>query len=96
MKIIPEPGEDILEAVERGVPRDAEHWEEMEGKERQPEGWGCSAGGRPKRTTRTMASGTRRRSISRARWAGARCPSEHKRPQGYPSNYSTVSIERLG
>ena len=96
MEINLEPGEDILEAVERGVPSDAEHSEEIEGKERQPEGWGCSAGGRPKRTTRTMASGTSRRSISRARWAGARCPSEHKRPQVYPSNYSTVSIERLG
>ena len=39
--------------------------------------------------------GTSRTSISRARWSGACCPSEHKRPQAYPSNYPTVAIERL-
>ena len=31
----------------------------------------------------------------RARWEGARCPSEQKRPQVYRPNFSTVSIERL-
>ena len=63
MEINPEPGEDILEAVERGVSSNAEHSEEMERLERQPEDWRRSASGRPRRTTRTMASGTSRRSI---------------------------------
>ena len=31
----------------------------------------------------------------RARWEGARCPSDQKRPQVYRPNFSTVSIERL-
>ena len=31
METNPEPGEDVLEAVERGVPINAEHSEELEG-----------------------------------------------------------------
>lgn len=46
MEINPELGEDILEAVERRVPRDTECLQEIEGQERKPEGLRCSAGGR--------------------------------------------------
>ena len=95
MEINPEPGEDILEVVAGGVSSTTEHLEEM-GRQGQPENWRCSASGRPKCTKWTMVSGTSRLRISRARWSGERCLSEHERPQVYPPNYQTVSIERLG
>ena len=61
----------------------------------KPQDWRCSTGGRLKRTTRTMAPGTGRRSISRATWTSTRRASERKRPQVYLPNYPVVSIKSL-
>mgnify|MGYP000633412997 CR=1 FL=1 len=41
-----------------------------------------------------MASGSSGGSVLRSGWAGARRPSEHKRPETYPPDNEAVPVER--
>ena len=43
-----------------------------------------------------MASGSSGGSVLRSGWAGARRPSEHKRPETYPPDNEAVPVERRG
>ena len=41
-----------------------------------------------------MASWSSGRSVPGSGWTGARCPSQHKRPEVYPPNNPTMPVER--
>ena len=66
----------------------------MERGRRQSESWGCSARCLSECPARSVASGSRGESVPRSGWAGARRPSEHKRPETYPPDNEAVPVQR--